>query len=281
MLKTHLKKLLCLAGIVLFAACQSVDEEFADEKIQESVLAQIGQLGFSTSNVFKAEFNGKKGYVVEFDIFLTDEDISSLLNTPGGASVEHYHTFNLVKGLPRVIKVGIDPVFSASTVTAFRNALAMYNAENLTLTFVETPVTVSGGKRRTLVSDANILISSFSERPRNGFITLGRAAGFPTSSGDPANGFALNTYWIDNFRPSIEELTGVMAHEIGHTIGFRHTDYATRESCGSINPEGAGTVGAVYIPGSPTGSDASSLMQACGPARVLNANDKAALNYLY
>jgi hypothetical protein len=72
-----------------------------------------------------------------------------------------------------------------------------------------------------------------------------------------------------------------MAHEIGHTIGFRHTDYQTRESCGSNTNEGSAGVGAIYIPGTPTGSDATSLMQSCGPSRSLNNNDKIALDFLY
>ena len=160
--------------------------------------------------------------------------------------------------------------------------VAQYNAENLNLTFQETGVTVSGkGKRKTYNTDADILITAFNERPRRGFITLGIAAGFPTAAGDPAEGFGLNTYWIDRLGPSLDEIRGVMAHEVGHCIGFRHTDYQTRQSCGQNTNEGSAGVGAIYIPGTPTGSDATSWMQACGPADDFNANDVTALNFLY
>ena len=45
--------------------------------------------------------------------------------------------------------------------------------------------------------------------------------------------------------------------------------------------EGDAGVGAIYIPGTPTGSDATSWMQACGPADDFNNNDKVALDALY
>ncbi|MFT6970631.1 MAG: hypothetical protein ACJAXX_001197 [Roseivirga sp.] len=264
-------------------ACQETDEvPELQEEIPQAVLDKIFNAGYSIQDVIRAEWNGKTGYVVEYDLFFSEDEISSLTLDPKVPQTEHYRTTNLVTGLPRVIKVGIDPSFNQSAKTALDNAIAMYNAENVTLSFQLTTVTVSGrGKKQTITTDADIFISAFSERPRRGFITLGRAAGFPTASGDPAEGFGLNTYWINNYLPSVDELKGVMAHEIGHTIGFRHTDYQTRESCGSNTNEGSAGVGAIYIPGTPTGSDATSLMQSCGPSRSLNNNDKIALDFLY
>lgn len=82
-------------------------------------------------------------------------------------------------------------------------------------------------------------------------------------------------------------MTTVIAHEIGHCIGFRHTDYMNRAySCGSGGNEGQENngVGAVHIPGTPTGPDAASWMLACLSAttdRPFNSNDKVALAYLY
>ena len=48
--------------------------------------------------------------------------------------------------------------------------------------------------------------------------------------------------------------------------------------------EGASTVGAILIPGTPTGPDAASWMLACLSSttnRPFNNNDKTALSYLY
>src|SRR5699024_4807462 len=78
----------------------------------------------------------------------------------------------------------------------------------------------------------------------------------------------------------------IIAHEVGHCIGFRHTDYMDRSySCGgAYSNEGASTVGAIQIPGTPSGPDAGSWMLACigsGQNRYFNKNDVTALGYLY
>lgn len=280
--------LLAAFGLV-FTACQETLEEAPLEELEDASQAikdQLAEAGYNPEDVFKWNYNGVDGYLVEYDIFVSEADIAGLKLDDKIPNTEHYQTTNLVSGTPRTIKVGIDPAFSSSAVTALNNTIAMYNAENINLTFQLTTVTTttSGkGKKKTTTynTDADILITAFRERPRRGFITLGIAAGFPTNSGDPANGFGLNTYWIDNLGPSVEEIKGVMAHEIGHTIGFRHTDYATRVSCGSNTNEGSAGVGAIFIPGTPTGSDTSSWMQACGPATTFNGNDVIALEFLY
>ncbi|GAB5522752.1 MAG: hypothetical protein Roseis2KO_06240 [Roseivirga sp.] len=278
--------MLCLLAAFgfVFTACQESIEEapLELEEASQAIKDQLAEAGYNPEDAFKWNFNGVDGYLVEYDIFFTEAEISGLTKNDKVLDTEHYRTTNLVTGTPRTIKVGIDPAFGSSAVTALNNTIAMYNAENINLTFQLTSVTVSGkGKKQTYNTDADILITAFRERPRRGFITLGIAAGFPTNAGDPADGFGLNTYWIDNLGPSVEEIKGVMAHEIGHTIGFRHTDYATRVSCGSNVNEGSAGVGAIYIPGTPTGSDTSSWMQACGPATTFNGNDVTALEFLY
>lgn len=76
----------------------------------------------------------------------------------------------------------------------------------------------------------------------------------------------------------------VSAHEIGHCIGLRHTDWFSRQSCGSNQSEGTAGVGAVLIPGTPSGYDATSYMRACfsgSETGAFNSNDITALNYLY
>jgi hypothetical protein len=112
------------------------------------------------------------------------------------------------------------------------------------------------------------------------------SSGFPTKRGNPYGQVKMNTnQYAYGTNPDPTYVGSVIQHEIGHCIGFRHTDYMDRSySCGgSASNEGASNVGAVHIPGTPTGPDANSWMLACsnGKDRTFNANDKTALNYLY
>jgi hypothetical protein len=161
---------------------------------------------------------------------------------------------------------------------AFDVALARYNALNLTLSFQRT--STSAG------SDIQI-IAMYAEPDAQGRLILGQSAGFPNSSGNPATPISLNTYAYNSSTQRADAVT-VIAHEIGHAIGFRHTDYMNRRfSCGGPGGpwanEGAADVGAVYIPGTPTNPESGSYMLACsnGTDRPFTTGDQTALTTVY
>ncbi len=248
-------------GLIVMLSCE-VDEPMSNDQVSDATLSQISRLGFSTQNVIRAD----GGYIVEGDIFLRPQDLTS---TPASqtlriAEVEQYRTTNLVTGLPRNITVSSSGSVNANVSAGIDAAIARYNAENLQITMERV---ASGGNINVRIVNGGGYIAS---------------AGFP-SGGDPYNTVKFNKQY-QNY--SLGFVTTVMAHEIGHCVGFRHTDYMDRSfSCGgSPSNEGASTVGAIHIPGTPEGPDSASWMLACLSSttnRPFNNNDKTALNYIY
>jgi hypothetical protein len=252
--------------------CQTETEEVTpDGTVSPEVTAHLQDAGyFTNTGLFKVE----GGVIVEGDIFISDTDLAAQRSAEvlGLPTPEHYSTTNLVGGLPRVIRVHVSTSFNSNYFNATDAAIARYNAENLGLTF----------QRVTNSSQADIrLVAS----PwYYGFFGILGSAGFPTASGNPHNQIMLTRSYYDNVT-DLGALTTTIAHEMGHCIGFRHTDYMDRSySCGgATDNEGASDVGANYIPGTPTGPEARSWMLACsdGTDRPFTSGDRTALNYLY
>src|SRR6476469_3268157 len=262
--------LLLIGSIGVFIGCSKSDTGSIDSPVSAGVLAKIKDLGFGTSNVIKTD----DGYLVEGDINLTDEVLNSK-PTQGLLRVgdeEQYRTTNLVTGLPRVITVKVVNLGTAF-VSGADLAISRYNALGLRMTF-----------KRITSGTANITIQGFNQAPSGGYITLG-SSGFP-SGGNPYPTVKMNTnQYAYGSNPNVNYVGSVIQHEIGHCIGFRHTDYMNRAySCGgTATNEGASNVGAILIPGIPSGPDPNSWMLACsnGGDRTFNANDKVAVSYLY
>ncbi|WP_046245514.1 M57 family metalloprotease [Hymenobacter terrenus] len=271
MKKLKMVPLFALVGAALAVSSCSKKEEavVTPAAVSQEVLSQIKALGLSTEDVKPVD----GGYLVEGDLILSDEDLAdnpvrSFLRIGGE---EQYRTNNVVRGLPRVITVSLSNQFPASYATATDEAIRRYNAEGLRLTF----------RRVAAGSNADIsLIFSSGLGPG----VLGGAEGFP-SGGNPNPVIRLVPSVIGN--RSTGSLATIIAHEIGHTIGFRHTDYFNRAySCGRItsqNNEGDGGVGAILIPGTNPNEDPNSWMLAClgSTNRPFNSNDRIALNYIY
>ncbi len=191
---------------------------------------------------------------------------------------EQYSTDNLVCG-PRNITMyaaeGGRNGYSAGMIAGLDEAINRFNAQNLSLTF----------QRISNSNNADIVMTRLSKRDERRGV-LG-SAGFPTNSCDPFGEIKMSGVLESSYGLSTDGIATIIAHEMGHCIGFRHTDYFDRSiSCGgSTANEGASTVGANHIPGTPTGAtlSAQSWMLACtdGSNRPFNNDDQTALNYLY
>ena len=264
MMKTLL--LLLIAGVTIISCKKEANP--VQEEISQETLTKIYNHGFGTTDVQRV----KDGYLVEGDIILTEEFLNTV---PGGhflriANEEQYRTTNLVSA-PRAITVSLDNKLSSKPgyPQALQEMVDRYDAENLLLDF---QVVSSGGDIRFINANGPYLAS----------------AGFPSSSGAPYGQVKVYSRNIGSGTSStfIDFLATILAHEAGHCIGFRHTDFMDRSfSCGGApTNEGASSIGAIHIPGTPTEPVNGSWMLSCigrNQNRPFNNSDKVALDYLY
>jgi hypothetical protein len=277
-----MKKIFNCAALSLLLASTFISCKKESTTVAEAgVLSQderslVASAGFNSNWVEKTS----EGYLIEGDILLTKSQLTEMSGaTPTNnfivADEEHYRTYNLVTAPAtgsRIITVRLTDGFPSYYSAALDASLARYNSYGLRITFQRVS---TGG---------NIVITGADLGTSGGGCILGRAAGFP-SGGNPSPGFTLSTSsCATTYLNTQEKADEVIAHEIGHCIGFRHTDYKRRNSCGPGAGESAGSIGAVHIPGTPTNVSGSynSWMMACtNGSAAFNGDDGIALRYVY
>ena len=268
-----MKKLLIklsLLGLASFAmlstSCEQDQEITVDQKESTLELAKkhAEEIGYNPDDIDIRDFHYPDGTIekriyIEDDIALLEEQFFALEQI--NSFTKQFRTNNLVTGNNQY---GL----SSKAQTGLRWAVANYNRlNNVTLNFRLTFGTNLNN------ADMYVYDTSFNTSDQGG------VAGFPDSSGRPHD--AIQIYNLESFSTNVNE--HVITHEIGHSIGFRHSDWFSRQSCGQSG-ESAGSNGANYISGTVNGWDPTSLMNACFSAQSdgeFNANDKIALDQMY
>ncbi|MCH2032390.1 MAG: zinc-dependent metalloprotease [Tenacibaculum sp.] len=268
---------LLLVGASFFA-CQTENNEQPAETVESNVspeiVAKLANYDFNVNNVKEVDYflpdgSTTKMIRVEEDIHLPKDQVMGLPNLQG-VSGKNYHTNNLVAQNTVINIIGYTGGggfgLSSKAQTALQWAVNNYNRLNLSIRFNLTYGTNYQPQDMVVYNNPNQSGS-------------GGSAGFP-SGGAPFK--FVQIYGLEGFNTNVNE--HVITHEIGHSVGFRHTDYFSRQSCGQNVNEGSAGVGANPIPGTPSGYDPTSIMLACFSGSTdgeFNNNDVTALNYLY
>jgi hypothetical protein len=268
-----------VAMFIIAPSCSDQELKPQENEVSPDIKAQFKELGFDVSDIrivndenpFSSRF-GSTYYLLEGDIAITEDNLKSMVGSDVhhlGAVGEQYRTTNLVSN-NRTIRVlgytGGSNALDTKMRTALQQAVDNYNALNIGLTFTLSFGTNTGANHITVYRVSG---------------SAGGSAGFP-SGGNPYQ-------WVQIFSStssySTDVVEHVMTHEIGHCLGLRHTDYFNRSlSCGSGGNEGSSGVGAIHIPGTPTGYDANSIMLSCFSSSEngeFGNYDRVALEYLY
>jgi len=253
-------------AVVFAFACSALAfgcaaDQPADEN--QEIIDNLVQAGFPKADI--QVFDGK--VYVGLDAEVNLETSREMLSSPEG--LEQYRTTNLVgTNITNICVNGA--AFTGKFSTALTAAIANYNNLGLRWHMTRTSGSTTGCS------------ATITARVTTG---TGGVSGFP-SGGRPFNAINIGSGLQSGTFPTAT-VTHVITHELGHTIGFRHSDFFNRAiSCGgAASNEGNGGVGAILIAGTPSGATVGgSIMNSCfrqNETGRFTASDSTALNAIY
>jgi predicted Zn-dependent protease len=267
---------LLLLTVIVFASCKKSDiakeETVSSEELQQLKTFVSSSTGLPIRSV---EYNSSKKYFVAAnDIVISLANARQrLANTeisPGsvGGTGQRVYTYTVTQTNAANISIYADNTVTADWLTALDQAIANWNSTNshvymkrVTATTITT--TTGKGKKKTTTTTTvppayNIIVKTLYDASTS----MVAQAYLPYSDGTAGNEVDINTYYSSL---SSSYKTFALTHEVGHTIGFTHTD---------------GTYGNL-IPGTPE-TDANSIMNSFVlPWNGFTSYDVLAVNTLY
>ncbi len=278
------KSALLLMAALVFSACSEdaeteaqIEEANLVKPVPQKVVEQVQDLGLNHNFIRYDEFffpdgSSEERLFIEEDIVMTEKQLAEMAaSLDADPLAKQYRTSNLVQQGRNITIIGYTGGggygLSSRARTALQWAVNNYNR----LSGVSISFTLTFG---TNYGDKDMVV--YNNPAQSG---AGGSAGFP-SAGLPYKWVQI--YGLNSYSTNVNE--HVITHEIGHSVGFRHTDYFSRQSCGQNVNEGSAGVGAIHVAGTPTGYDSTSVMLACFSASEdgeFNANDITALRNMY
>jgi hypothetical protein len=250
----------------------NLTQEIPQRVIDAAIILELNTNFIRYDDFYFPDGSSEVRLFFEDDIVMTENELFTLAKAVEEAGgTRQYRTFNLVSQGRNISIIGYTGGggfgLSSKERTALQWAVNNYNR----LSGVSISFNLSFG---TNYQNKDMVVY---HNPNQG--GAGGSAGFP------ANGLPykwVQIYGLSPYSTNVNE--HVITHEIGHSVGFRHTDWFSRQSCGQNVNEGSGGVGAVHINGTPTGYDPTSIMLACFSSTEdgeFNANDIRALQEMY
>ncbi|GAA0873438.1 hypothetical protein GCM10009117_25850 [Gangjinia marincola] len=270
---------LALSAIVMSCSKDEVNENqdeinALEKEVSQDIKTMIDDIGLNQDFVkydtfYYPDGSSEERLMVEEDVFMTETELQAFHKEHGvQEGGRQYSTTPLVSQGRNISIIGFTggggQGLSSKERTALQWAVNNYNRlSGVSISFTLTFGTDWQSKDMVVYRNPNQSGS-------------GGSAGFP-SNGNPFK--FVQIYGLGNLDTNVIE--HVITHEVGHSVGFRHTDWFSRQSCGQNVNEG-GDVN--YIPGTPNGFDPTSVMLACfsnNEDGEFNNNDIIALQFLY
>lgn len=218
--------LLAIVVSLFLLSCSKTNDvpavEQPDEQV-ESLISYLEGKGFERSKIV---LNGDN-FVIDGDILISRADLEERVAKETGPSAEHWRGPYIVSNTYNSnIRIYIEPGVPAAWVTAVQGAIANWNA--ITNTRLGMSIVSSASS-----ADCRIFMGFESAN------WIARAY-LPASSGRPGVSAEINSNY--NSLATSQKLFAI-THELGHTIGFYHTNQNQ----------------GIFITGTPT-TDANSVM---------------------
>lgn len=240
-----------LLSVTVFASSCSNKEEAAAKPQNDEIATLTDYL--ASRGIKHEDIVYKDGvFTVEKDILITKEDLAARMkeeSASGTPQTEHRRgTYLISSAYSTNVKLYIDPAVPAAWVTAIQGAVANWNAVNGTSLGMSIVSTQSASNTRVFMGfeNANWIARAY----------------LPGSDRRPGVSVEINSNY--NSLAANQKLFAI-THELGHTIGFYHTNQTT----------------GIFITGTPS-VDANSVMNSFVlPWAGFTAGDVLATQILY